>query len=1016
MKKGLLTLLAASLVFVGCQNYDDQFDDLNAQISALKSQVDGLASLSGQVSALSGTISGLQSGIAAAQASADAANTAASAIDLSGLSTSLATLQAEVDAVQASLATAATAAAVAALQDELDALESDLDDLLVSNNVYSTAVTVNSAASMASALALGNKVALMNAAVTITDDATIADTDIQTFIDRIKTMNGAFTYSSGSATGYAATFDELTAATTLDITQAGDISFNKLASATTVTITTSYSTKITSVDMGALTSVTSIASGADGSETVNSLTVSSATNVDLGSLARYGAALSITTKKGATLDIGSLDDVTAAGIQSDISLTLSGPASVNLSNIDDGTITLSNVAEATVSGFYGILDIDSGVETLTTTDSVTIALDGAVDLVTATLDFKYDWDPSLTTAQAAVADDLSNQGYLEDYEDSASIGGTDLKTLTVSGELLDLYLDEANLESLTLTGVTMHGLTISGMDDLTTLSVASGNKIGDITLENSDNLTVADFNHTTNLDGKVAGTTAGTATDVEKGVNFIVTDNLGLTKLHTTGDHVDTFTVTGNDALAELDMTGLKDFGTTAEPSFALYDNDLTATKGNDTWDGETATATTGADGGTADAGSWDDGTSGMDTMKVYFTALAAEADADGYAGFDTVSTFDNTDASETATVSTTLNVLGPTSYTAGTTAANDSTVLMMIEATANTADAAKDAIAQKMGWYVDQASVGGTIRLSINGANVPTDAAYTLTGNNAFDAAQFASATNVAAADAAGAILAAKVGAFSASSVSLQDYNANNDVATAIGERYANDTAIAAASTDTTGDGNGVPLFSTDVYDLFTLTVGSNTVTTSLGSGSTAIANIETALMNAWATKYGDGGTASTSAIATLTGSADGDITIDMLQDDSAGYGKAVSFSVANGGTAAQSSATGGNIDYVIGATKSTGDNTTVENASDGLIITVESKQAGSDLNTLTTITTSTDGLIATMVAFATTWTTNTDMASSYANTQIERTDVVSVEDSVAAATSNAVAQTLFNRVTWLG
>ena len=55
MKKGLLTLLAASLVFVGCQNYDDQFDDLNAQISALKSQVDGLASLSGQVASLSGS-------------------------------------------------------------------------------------------------------------------------------------------------------------------------------------------------------------------------------------------------------------------------------------------------------------------------------------------------------------------------------------------------------------------------------------------------------------------------------------------------------------------------------------------------------------------------------------------------------------------------------------------------------------------------------------------------------------------------------------------------------------------------------------------------------------------------------------------------------------------------------------------------------------------------------------------------------------------------------------------------
>ena len=69
-------------------------------------------------------------------------------------------------------------------------METDLADLLTSNNVYATPITVNSAASMASALALGNKVALMNAAVSITDDATISDTDIQTFINRIKTMNG----------------------------------------------------------------------------------------------------------------------------------------------------------------------------------------------------------------------------------------------------------------------------------------------------------------------------------------------------------------------------------------------------------------------------------------------------------------------------------------------------------------------------------------------------------------------------------------------------------------------------------------------------------------------------------------------------------------------------------------------------------------------------------------------------------------------------------------------------------
>jgi hypothetical protein len=53
--------------------------------------------------------------------------------------------------------------------------------------------------------------------------------------------------------------------------------------------------------MGAMVSVTSFNTG-----TVNQLHLSSATNVDLGELARYGASLSIQTKKAATLDIANL--------------------------------------------------------------------------------------------------------------------------------------------------------------------------------------------------------------------------------------------------------------------------------------------------------------------------------------------------------------------------------------------------------------------------------------------------------------------------------------------------------------------------------------------------------------------------------------------------------------------------------------------------------------------------------------------------------------------------------------
>ena len=53
----------------------------------------------------------------------------------------------------------------------------------------------------------------------------------------------------------------------------------------------------------------------------------------------------------------------------------------------------------------------------------------------------------------------------------------------------------------------------------------------------------------------------------------------------------------------------------------------------------------------------------------------------------------------------------------------------------------------------------------------------------------------------------------------------------------------------------------------------------------------------------------------------------------------------------------------------------------------------------------------------FSTDFTTNTEYnVYAAAHTTVERTDVRSAEEPVAAATSNAVAATLFNRVTWLG
>jgi len=1005
MKKGLLTLLAASLVFVGCQNYDDQFDDLNAQISALKSQVDGLSALSGQVSSLSGTISGLQSGITAAQNAATSANAAASAIDLSGLSASLAALQAEVDAIEAAIATTATAAEVAALQTSLTAVETDLADLLVSNNVYSTDVTITDAASMASALALGNKVALMNASVTITDASTVADADIQTFVNRIKTMNGNFVYSSGSTTGAAPTFDEMVSAKAITLTQAGDISFKGLTSATTITINDDYESKITSVDFGALTSVTDFVDDS----TVKKINLTNATNIDLASLTRLTSTsadpFEITMKKGGTLDITALDDVSTAGAQEDLYLDIDGAASVTKTNIADGNIGLTNVATASISNFYGTLDVDAGVETITVVDGVNLDFADSSDLTTATLDFAYDYDPTLSTANAAIAAAGYSSTYTADMNDG-TINFSDLETLTVTGKLMDLYVDGAELVTLSI-DATMHDLTISNATDLTTLTVASGSKIGDISLSGTTNLAVADFNHTTNL--------TDTDATAQTSVTFSADSNTGLTKLHSTGDDVNTLTITNNASLAELDFTGLTDDGantTASDGDVNIWGNALVAVAANNTADADTATTTTGADGGTADAGNFDDGTSGMDTLKTYLTHIAATSGSTAFVTFDNVQTETDTETTGVSTVKLNIADAGDGSTT------NEATVLKMTAAATSNAVADKQAIAQRLGFF-GTASAVVQFRTA-QGNNIPTTA-YTLSGNEAIDAANIASQANKDLFSAIGVTLDAYAKGHAYNTVSLISHATN---ATAVvGERYTTTAAVTAASTDTQGVGDTGLLFRTGLADNFTLEIGTNSVTVSLGGGyggsqtATTLTAIESALMAAWATTYGAAGTASSSAIATLIGSANGVLDIEMLQEDSGGFGKSISLTVADAGSATDS-ATSANIDYVIGATKSTADNSTIATPGNGgLIITLTSNSAGTDINNLTGIFDASTG--ASLGTYATTYTSNASPAfviDTYAETQIERTDVVTAEDFVGGSANTAAAATLFNRVTWLG
>jgi hypothetical protein len=340
-----------------------------------------------------------------------------------------------------------------------------------------------------------------------------------------------------------------------------------------------------------------------------------------------------------------------------------------------------------------------------------------------------------------------------------------------------------------------------------------------------------------------------------------------------------------------------------------------------------------------------------MDSMKIYLTAIAADADNTAQVNFDTVSTEDDTET--TGTTTTTLNILGTTAVSATT---NEATVLKMTPAVANTADGGSSAIAAKRGFQIDWASTG-TIQIVINGTSVfdTTEAgagtALTLgTSNKDLQVSSIESAVNLARATAANVTMDAKRGYGSTGTVSLIYYGGDGgtdaatnpavsgtSTATVLGERYTTTTANAAAVSSTN--------YGFGLDDLITLTVGSNSITTSMGTGgagetATDLGDIGDGLVTSWDAKYGSGGTASALAIASIADAA-GIITVTMLQTDSAGYDQLISVSTSAGTVTASN---GNNLDWDINSDLFD-DNKT--NDSD-IIVTFTSTAAGVDESTM--------------------------------------------------------------------
>ena len=623
MKKGLLSILAASAVLVGCQNYDDQFDALNTQITQLKSTVDGLTGVQTTINALQSDLDALAAA-ALTQTDLDAALTAG----LEDITNTVGDIETELENVANSDELSAVASSVADAQE-------DLDELLTSNNVYNEDVIVNTKATLTWAAGLGAKLTIVNGDVVFDVNQDMADmTDdegnslLQSVINRFRTVTGQFSYYATSSTVSASNFDLMIGVGDLEVAQGGPISFAGLQSAETVTLGDNYQNSVSSIAFPALTSVDAFqtrelvdnggaaaAGYITSTGTGNGITFNKATMVDLSSLPRYGSAvLEITIKQTATSSIH-LDAMTSTNEDGEVissrTLRLSGAGSFTSDSFEDGEIEVSNMDTVHISNFYGTIDINGGVETLTVDRGVTVDITGATDLTSATLDIELDWDPSRTTAATK-----------KDNAQSLNFNSTDLEYLHITGTAGDITLDsESNLTDLIL-AVDAKDLTLDELDDLTEVTV-TGSKFTDVTMTNNDDITEIDFDH--------AFDNGGVTTD--KAATVVIQNNNNLLELTWSADKVNALTVEGNDDLATVDFDGLALIGE-ATATANIRNNDLSASNATDAWgdnNGDDDDADTGEGEGSEEGTSVDDGSytteSGLGSLKTWLEA------ADGVPG-----------------------------------------------------------------------------------------------------------------------------------------------------------------------------------------------------------------------------------------------------------------------------------------------------------------------------------------------------------------------------------------------
>lgn len=529
MKKLFSYLLISSMVVLSsCTNYDDQFDDLNTQINSLKSQIEGFSSLSSGLTALQGTVASLQTAIA--NIPVTDVSGLATAANLTALDTALTALAAEVDAIKTALAGAATSAEVAALQANLTTAQADLASLLAQNNIYAPTngvLTVSTQSELDFALALGDKVSIINGGVNITHTSTMSDANVATLMGKMVSVTGTVTYTGTVTSTVAGEFTKLTGALNVNINQSGSISLPALVS--TGALSLSGDDLTTSVSLPALTHV---ASG------LGALSFSKATSVDLSALTAYDSAISITTDDNATVDLSAFSNLTTTtGVAATTfeSLTIVNATTLKAPLFAKGEIVADALASVDLPKWQSLSASSSFAKAKTVVlpavdpgkaAGAVIAIDTVFDKATSVhIIAAASTMTSVTTANHM--DVTSSSSNLETlilggtFSDITITAGADLTSLTFDGSALNVSITGTDLSAIDIpyTSLAKGSLKVINNLDLDSLTASKVNGLKGLTITGNTSLETISF---------AALATAAASPRVDISDNDLTIDNIQL--------------------------------------------------------------------------------------------------------------------------------------------------------------------------------------------------------------------------------------------------------------------------------------------------------------------------------------------------------------------------------------------------------------------------------------------------------------------------------------------------------